>query len=258
METPTPYGYFHLIALALVVAVSALLVYRLRNAEEKIIRRVLLVFWLLMLITELYKQLVFAMDTDGLTARWDYAWYAFPFQLCSTPLYVLPFAVFLPEGKVRDACLGYLATFSLFGGLAVMIYPGDVFIRMIGINMQTMLHHGSQVIIGILLTARTHSRFTRHHYFGPLAVFGVLAGVAMILNVAVYHLLRAAGLDNTFNMFYISPYFDCTLPVLSDIYPLLPYPVFLVLYLVGFAGICAAMFFGARAIMRLFSKGVER
>ena len=229
----------------------------MQNADEKIIRRVLLVFWLLMLTTELYKQIVFTMDSDGLNATWDYAWYAFPFQLCSTPLYVLPFAVFLPEGKARDACLCYLATFSLFGGLAVMIYPGNVFIRMIGINMQTMLHHGSQVVIGVLLAARCHSRFGNQHYLGSLTVFGVLATVAMGLNASVYHLLRAAGLDDTFNMFYISPYFDCTLPLLSDIYKLLPYPVFLVLYLTGFAAIAAAMFFGARALIRLFGKGAK-
>ncbi len=253
MTTPTAYGWFHLLALALTIALAACFITRLHHAEEKQVRRLLLIFWLLMVATEIYKQIIFALSCDGVTAIWDYAWYAFPFQLCSTPLYVLPFAALLPEGKVRNACLCYLSTFSLFGGLAVMLYPNDVFINFIGINIQTMLHHGSQVVLGIFLAVRNHRRLSREYYFGALSVFGVLAAVAMAANVAVYHLLRAGGMDDTFNMFFISPYFDCTLPILSSIYPAVPYPAFLLIYLLGFAAIAAIMFFGMRALLPFFT-----
>jgi hypothetical protein len=51
-------------------------------------------------------------------------------------------------------------------------------------------------------------------------------------------------IDETFNMFFISPHFPCTLPVLSGIYGKIPYPAFLLLYLVGFA-LIAAIILGA-------------
>ncbi len=253
MTTPTGYGWFHLLALTLTVTLTVFFIIKLRDAEEKTVRRLLLIFWVLLMITEVYKQVVFALDCDGVTATWDYAWYAFPFQLCSTPLYVLPFAALLPDGKARNACLCHLSTFSLFGGIAVMLYPDDVFINYIGINIQTMLHHGSQVVLGIFLAVRNHRRLSRGYYFGALSVFGVLAAMAMTLNIGVYHLLRASGIDDTFNMFFISPYFECTLPVLSSIYPAVPYPVFLMIYLLGFAAIAAIMFFGVRALLPFFT-----
>ena len=54
----------------------------------------------------------------------------------------------------------------------------------------------------------------------------------MILNVTFVKSGITGG--STFNMFFISPYFPCTLPVLSEIYPVVPYPVFLLLYVLGF------------------------
>jgi hypothetical protein len=44
-------------------------------------------------------------------------------------------------------------------------------------------------------------------------------------------------------MFYISPHYACTLPVLSIIYDKAPYAVFLITYLLGFSFI-SALFFG--------------
>jgi len=71
----------------------------------------------------------------------------------------------------------------------------------------------------------------------------------MALNIGVYHLFQHLGMDDTFNMYFISPYFDCTLPILSIIYPLVPYPLFLVMYILGFSLIAALMYYVQRAII---------
>ncbi|MBR3266792.1 MAG: hypothetical protein IKI55_01490, partial [Bacilli bacterium] len=66
----------------------------------------------------------------------------------------------------------------------------------------------------------------------PVTFIGFVI-VAMILNITfIKGGIIAEG--TTFNMFFISPYFPCTLPVLSAIYPVVPYPVFLLLYILGF------------------------
>jgi hypothetical protein len=255
MTTPVSYGGFHFGAVLIVIALTTLLVWRFRDADERTVRRILLIAWLAMVISEIYKQTVFAMDSDGVSATWDYAWYAFPFQLCSTPLYVLPFAVFLKEGRVRDAFLAYMSTFSLFGGIAVLCYPGDVFISMIGINIQTMLHHGLQAVLGIFLAVHNRRRLCFRYYAKSIFVFTALTLTAMLLNIGVHHALLAGGHSDVFNMFYISPYFDCTLPIVSSIYAAVPYPVFLMLYIIGFALVAALVFFAAKGIITLTQRG---
>ena len=255
MECPASYGLFHICCLLLTVGVTVFLVLRYRGVSDKTVRRICLGVWITIVALEVYKQLVFSMDvTDGVAA-WDYQWYAFPFQFCSSPLYALPFVIWLKDGRLRDAFIGFMATFSLFGGLAVMAYPGDVFISMIGINVQTMVHHGSQVVMGIFLFACYKDRLPFRSLIGNTAVFAGFSAVAMLLNEAVYAFFtRIAMIDETFNMFYISPHFPCTLPVLSAIYGRIPYPAFLILYLVGFALVAAIMLGAQIGITALIRK----
>ena len=46
METPTNYGWFHLLFVGIVIAVTVFLCIRLRDADDKTLRRVALVGWL--------------------------------------------------------------------------------------------------------------------------------------------------------------------------------------------------------------------
>ncbi|MBQ2719358.1 MAG: YwaF family protein [Clostridia bacterium] len=244
IATPVPYGWYHLVCLALTVGLTVLLCLRCRDAGERTVDRLLFVAWLLMVVAEVYKQIVFSMDvTDGV-ATWSYSWYSFPYQFCSTPIYVLPFAI-LGRGRVREAALAFMMSFSLFGGLAVMVYPGDVYVPTLGVDVQTMLHHGLQVVLGIYLAVYLRHRLGLRHFAKALPVFAVAVALALLLNVTVYHALAASGGEvPTFNMFFISPYFDCTLPLVGAISAALPYPVFLLVYLVGFS-LAAFIVYGA-------------
>ena len=259
METPALYGWFHLLFVALVIGLTVFLCLRLRDAEERTVRRLMLAVFAVMVTVEAYKQLVFSMTVVDGAAVWSYTWYAFPYQLCSTPIYVLPFAALLPEGRCRDAAIAYLSSFALFGGLAVMVYPGDVFIGMIGINLQTMIHHGLQVVLGIYLLVRYRGRQLHRHFVGAVVVFLILLAVALALDIGVYHALSARYEEvPSFNMFYISPYFPCTLPLVSLIYAAVPYAVFLLIYIVGFVLAAAVMHYGGRGIIRLAGKRHEK
>jgi len=242
METPTTFGLWHITSVILMIGLCVLLVWRFGNASDKTLRRILLIAWLAIFLSEVYKQIIFSFDFDGTAASWSYTWYAFPFQFCSTPLYALPLAVFLKDGRARNAVLTFLSTFSLFAGLAVMIYPNDVFISTIGINIQTMLHHGSQVVIGVLIAVHERRRTSKRQFVHGVAVFAAFTLIAMGLNIAMHYIHLANGIDATFNMFYISPFHDCTLPVLSIFYPLLPYPLFLICYLAGFSLVAALVY----------------
>ncbi|MBQ8584527.1 MAG: YwaF family protein [Clostridia bacterium] len=248
-EAPETFGVFHIIAFAVIMVAAVLLCLKFRDCDAKTYRRIVLVAWIVMVICEIYRELVFSMEVEDGVAVWDYAWYQFPFQLCATPLYVFPLVALLPEGKLHDAVMFYVATFAFFGGLVVCIYPGDVFCDYIGINYQSLLHHGLQVIIGALTIVYNRNRYLHKHYFYAVAVFAALLSVALVLDVVGYHVLVSNGMDDTFNMFFISPYFECTLPILDTVYTAVPYPVFLAIYVLGFMLVSAIIFYTSRFII---------
>jgi len=254
METPTNYGWFHLLFVGIVIAVTVFLCIRLRDADDKTLRRVALVGWLIMLVLEIYKQYNYTGSVEDGKLVWDYQWYAFPYQLCSTPLYVLPFIAFMKDGRVREAFVAYMSFFSLFGGVAVFFYPNDVFVSTIGINIQTMIHHGLQIVLGIYFAVHSRQKYSWGYFLRSIPVFVGLLVIAMVANIAVYHALVAVGNTETFNMFFISPYFECTLPVLSAIYPAVWYPVFFVIYALGFVLVAFILFLIQYGIIRLTRK----
>lgn len=236
MERPDNYGWFHLLFLGLVLVGTVALCHYGLHASARQERRVLLTFWAVIVVLEVYKELQFAMRWTEPVAEnpvtWRYAWYAFPFQFCSSPFYILPIAALAKRERVRDAARMFLAIFSLFAGLVVFIYPNDVFVRTIGIDIQTMVHHGTQVVLGFYLGMRLcrEGKLNWTNYLRAVCVFCVLVLIALGLNLAA-----PLFTDETFNMFYIGPRFPCSLVILDQIYLRLPYPVFLALYVLGFS-----------------------
>lgn len=251
MEIPTNYGWFHLMFIGITVVASVLMCVFFRNADERRVRLICLVMWIVIVVLEIYKQLMYTFAVDGGSIVTDYEWEFFPFQLCSSPLYILPFVAFLPSGKVHDMMCAFMIAFSIFGGICVYIFPGDVFCPYIAINLQTMIHHGIQIVSGVFLAARYRDRLKIKYYLGGAVIFVAMMGVAMLLNFVVTPLLRGAGIDDDFSMFYVSPYEPCHLPILSAIYPLVPFPVFLVIYLLGFMLAAVIIFYIARGITAL-------
>lgn len=255
MTAPTNYSFFHIMFLLAVIGLTIFISIKYKNCSEKVFNKILLVFWIVIVGLEIYKQIVFSFSVSDSEAVWSYKWYAFPFQFCSTPLYVLPFVIFLNDGKIRDAFLAFISTFVLFAGLAVMVYPNDVFCETIGINIQTMIHHGSQVVLGIFCIVRYRDKLEISYCLKAIIVFACVLVIAMIMNIVIYHVFQANNIDQTFNMFFISPYFDCTLPVLSLIYPKVPYIVFLMIYIFGFALITFIIYYVSKLIINAVSKG---
>ena len=258
MATPHAYGLFHITSLLLTVAATAFLIWKYRDANEKTVRRLLMGAWITLVVLEIYKQIVFSYHEDIYVPGhmiWGYQWFIFPFQLCSSPLYLLPFAALLKEGRVKDAVTAFLATFSVFGGLAVIFYPNDVFTMLGGVNVQTMIHHGSQIATGLLLAARYRRRWNLGFFAKGIVAFAVMSGIALILNEGMYAHFTAKGITNaSFNMFYISRHYGCSLPLLSTIYPKVPYPVFLLIYLLGFAVVSGLIFLAVKGCIRLANR----
>ena len=234
MTTPTTFGWFHIMWLVITVAACAVIYAVRKKISQRAVSNILLITGIVVILFEVYKQVVFSSFhyVGGGESYFEYSWYTFPFQFCSTPMLVMLLAGIFRKGWFNDTLKSYLATFALFAGLCVMIYPGDVFVSMIGINIQTMVCHSSMIVIAFLLWSTNSVQFNFKTLLKALCVFVVFVALALGMNI-LWHFYGDPA--QTFNMFYISPYTPCTLPLLSMIYPKVPYFLFLIIYIIGFA-----------------------
>ncbi len=242
---PGLYGWYHLLCAAITIALCVFVFFKARNLSNKQFDLILGITAGTLILLEIYKQLLYSYNPGDDT--WAYEWYAFPYQFCSTPMYVMLAAILIKNEKVRTALYAYLATYGFFAGTVVLIYPGDVFSKFIGINAQTMIHHGAMVVMGVLMYVLGRAKFSHKTILNALPVFGIAVAIALGLNI-VYHFFGDP--EQTFNMFFISPYYPCTLAVLKFFFGKVPYPVFLMIYVVGFTL--------AGGVMTLLATGVKK
>ena len=80
-----------------------------------------------------------------------------------------------------------------------------------------------------------------------------MLAIALVMNI-IWHYY---GTDATFNMFYISPYYPCTLPLLNIIYDSVPYVIFLILYIIGFV-LAASAILGIAILFDKIEKAIHK
>lgn len=255
MPTPKPFGIFHVCFIIISALVCYLLCRFFKNPSKKTVKKILLVYSLLCISLEIYKQISFTFNVENGIITCDYQWYAFPLQFCSTPMFVALIAAIIPSDKLYNACLAFLSTFGVIAGVLVMATADTVFIDTIGINIQTMIHHGSQITIGLFLLIRAGSLKKTSYTLGGVAVFLSVVTLAMVLNLTMVHVIPEG---ETFNMFFISPHFDCTLPFYSALQPKVPYPIFLILYLLPFITVALWMHAAIYPLPRLIARGKRK
>ena len=254
MTTPLSYGWFHLLFFALSIAVGVLLCVYLKDAEKHA-PRVILITAVTALLLEVYKMINFGFSyEDGIS--YAFPWYAFPWQFCSTPMYVGLLAGIVRRGAVHRSLCAYLATYALFAGLCVMFYPNDVFIDTVGINIQTMICHGSMLSVGIYLLGSGYVKAGHKTILRALPVFCAVVAVAMGLNEWTYR----TGLleEHYFNMFYFSPYVAPSLPVYSLVQGVVPFPWSLIIYIVGFTAAAYIMLLISMAVKAMTKKKAKQ
>lgn len=251
MPVPTLYGWVHVLTLIATAIITILLCRKAGSHSSDWVRKT--VFWVAVVVAvlEVYKQINYTFSYEGgITA--DYQWYAFPFQFCSTPMYVGLLAGIFRKGKVHNALCAYLATYAVFAGVSVMAYPADIYVDTIGINIQTTVCHCSMIVIGAYLYASGHVKLAHKTVLRAMPVFAVMVAMAAVMN----ELAVAVGImpGETFNMFFISPHCDPSLPVYSLVQAALPFPWCLAVYILGFTAAAYLMLLIAMGISRIARK----
>ena len=250
MTRPTVFGWYHILWLLLTVAATVLLCQLYKRGYIKNVSRVVLITALIVIVLEIYKQIQYSFSYDG-GVQFDYQWYAFPVQFCSIPMYVGYFAA-LTRGKLQSSLYSFLATFAVFAGICVMIYPGDVYTGSVWINFQSMMCHASMIVIGVFLYYTGAVKTEHKTILRGMEVFSVAVCMAVILN----ELAVVVGIvpNETFNMFFVSRHCDPSLPVYSSVQAVVPYPWCLFIYIAGFTAASYVILLVTMLIKKIASK----
>ena len=212
MERPVAWSKFHCTSIAIIFAVSLLFLLIGLVCKRKHVNWVLFIVSSLLISLEVVKQLYVSYTPS--TDVWKYNWSHFPFQFCSTPMYVMLFASFCRKGKVYDAATAFIATYGLFAGLIVLATPSTVYNTHLFLNVHTMIYHGFMLVIPAFLYGSGTVKPQFNVMQKAIPVLLVLMLMAMGMNEA-YH--KYGNPDFKFNMFYISPYGETPLDFLNPI-----------------------------------------
>ena len=247
------YGWFFFMWIGIMALECVLLLPVAAKRNRKTTDRVVLIYGLIMLAAEIYKQIFFTVETG------EYPWNLFPWQFCSVPMFAAVIAPLLPYGKVKPAIYKFLAFFGLIAGIMTIMIPEGFYWDYVTITCHSFFWHTSIVVVGLyLIVANGYAKSIKNflpEWLGAAAVYTAAIAIALVLD-AVWGLWlkNAVKTELTFNMFYISPFYNSSLPVFRDIQPRVPYPVFLFLYVLAFCIGAAAVWFGAYGIRKMIGK----
>ena len=229
-EMPTAYGVFHTVSLCVILVFSIAAVFFRKRFTEKFIAYSTLAAGIIMLIFEIYKQIV--MSYNPITDTWSYPWYIFPFQFCSTPIYLafITFTLYKFNKKTAfKAFTAFLGTYSLIGAVVVLfIGTNNVFSTVIGVSVQTMVHHGIMFILAVMILASGTVSYDLKTAFNAYKIFCTLVVMALVLN-------RIYGDGTKFDMFYLAPESGFVYPIFNQLFGgKLPHFVYVIGYIVLF------------------------
>lgn len=164
------------------------------NSKEK---RVLFLFWLFFAGSEIIKQILLTSSKGFYDV-----WY-FPFQLCSMPIYLLPFALLLPEEKGRSIG-GFLADYSLLGGVMVFLDQSGLHYDLPVLTIHSYLWHILLIILGLYIRRKK----IRSSFWEETKIFLLLVIIAEFINFLFREMT---------NMFYVSLWMPMGQIVFRDI-----------------------------------------
>ncbi|MCI8888907.1 MAG: YwaF family protein [Hungatella sp.] len=215
MTPPAPWSAFHIIfsllGIAWAVVITRLLCRSLTSrapAEKPFFMeppiRVLWFCGLILGISEIYKQLfLYKVVNNG---RYD--WWYFPFQLCSTPMYLCLAIPFLPSEKARRTAAAYVQSFGFLGGIMALAEPSGLMHPYWTLTLHGLVWHVLLIFGALFSTASGLAGRGLRDFLPALPLFFLFCLMATIINILT---------EGQADMFYISPYYPITQVVFHDI-----------------------------------------
>lgn len=246
----TIWSKFHICFLVFNIILTTVLIILFRKCKPLTLKIVVGIAWLIMVGLEIGKQINWSYaPLDPLTYR-GISMVVFPYAICSLPYYIWPLFIFLPDCKFRTIISIIIGVYIFYPAVGFQFYPGTLCTR-IYINHQTMIHHGLQLAIGLLVFVHEYKKFTfKNLIFSSLIMVG-LAGIAIALNVVITNKYNV-----DINLWELNPLegHATIQPVYKDVYNLVPFPVYFIIYMIIFISIGIFTYFFVKGIIALCSK----
>ncbi|MBQ7276303.1 MAG: YwaF family protein [Bacilli bacterium] len=227
VEEPGLFSLFHIVFLVIIVSMTVFISIRFKNCSEKTYKKIILICWIICLIMESIKQIVKSF-VYGSPSYFKYSFYDLPFHLCSLIYYIAPVLIFVKREKASflyDALSWFMAIFSLFGGVIVILFNSIVMSTLLYTNIQTMIHHGIQVLLGVFIVTWNRKRLNIHSFLKSLVILSVYTILAILINVLI------TPVSNGIDMFYVNPYEVSVIPVINEIHRNVGFTPYLMVYL---------------------------
>lgn len=193
---PEAYGAFHLSFTLIGFLVCGLLAYRLRNISAKASRRLLIGIGIFLMITEVYKQLLYCLVIH----ESGYPWSIFPFQLCSIPMYLCVITPLLKPGETQHSLYTFMMLYNLLGGAISFAEPSGLLSSYVTLTAHSMIWHMLLVFVGLFLMFSGLGGRSAKDYRHSTYVFLLLCVVAFTINLVFRD--ESGG---SINMFFIGP-----------------------------------------------------
>ena len=196
MKAPAAYGLFHILFTLTGFAVCGFAAWRLRRSSDRTVNRIL--FWcgLVLALSEVFKQFF----CYYVIAEQSYHWGEFPFQLCSTPMYMCLAVPFLKEGRLRRALYSFMVLYNLLGGAISFAEPSGLFHEYVFLTVHSCVWHMLLVFVGLLICFSKRAGTRKTDYRAATVIFIGLCGAAFAMNCFVQF-----GLGEKMNMFFVGP-----------------------------------------------------
>lgn len=227
MEIPGFFSLFHIISILVIVLTTIFVSYMFKECSYKTYKIIMVICWSVCVVMEIIKQLVLSFNY-GNPSYYHYDFYNLPFHLCSTIYYIVPILLFINKEKypsLYEALTGFMCFFVLFGGAIVVLFNSLVMSTMMYTNIQSMVHHGIQVALGVFMFNWNKKNINIKTFLKSLIILGVFTILAIIINVSLYNI--SDGID----MFYVNPYEVSVIPVINTIHEKVGFIPYLIVYL---------------------------
>lgn len=230
MQKPAGYDLFHILMTLGLLAVTVLIAWLLRNTNEKQNRIVLGVVGGFLLLTEVYK-IAFHLTVNPY--NWGF-WGAFPFQLCSVPMYLSLFCAFCTNKKLNSWLYECMFAVNMFGGIMAFLEPSGIQHGYVTLTIHAYVWHMLLIFLGLYLYMSKRVCMDRGDYKKAAISYLVSCGVAQGLNLIF---------GDKINCFYFSPYVQSPLAVFKDIYASCGWVVNMILLIIALLLASAAVYY---------------
>lgn len=197
MEVPPAYGAFHLSFMIIGFFLCFFVAFLLRKLSDRANRILIFSIGVFLLVTEVYKQLLYKLVIcpDDL-----YHWGAFPFHLCSIPLYLCLIVPFLKKGRLQQTMYDFLMTYNLLSGFIAFFEPSGLLHEYVTMTAHSLIWHMLLVFLGAYVAFSRRGGIEKSSFKRATVMWLVLCVMAFAINCIHWRVS-----EGDINNFFVGP-----------------------------------------------------